>query len=66
MPERCIICGRLIEIEPNEPKKDDWWDDDDDDFIPKPKKNPSSFCQFCQAKLRKEADDAVQGPKKPI
>ncbi len=62
MPERCIICGRIIEVE-EEPKKDDFWDDEDD-FIPKPKKKTTGFCQLCEAKLRKESDDAAKGPKK--
>lgn len=65
MAQRCIICGRVIEIEPVKEEKSDWWDDEDD-FIPKPAKKPSSFCQLCQAKLRKEADDSVQGPKKQM
>lgn len=63
MSERCIICGRLVEPEV-EPKKNDMWDDEDD-FIPKPKKKSSSFCQFCEAKLRKEADDTHK-LKKPM
>lgn len=65
MSQRCIICGRMIEIKTEEEEKDDWWDDEDD-FIPKPEKKISSFCQLCEAKLRKEADDSVQGPRKPM
>ncbi|MEG6615598.1 hypothetical protein V6C27_04050 [Peptococcaceae bacterium 1198_IL3148] len=65
MADRCMICGKLIVNEPEEPEKNDLWDDEDD-FIPKPKKSTSSICQLCQAKLRKEADDVVQGPKKPM
>ncbi|WP_031514667.1 hypothetical protein [Desulfofalx alkaliphila] len=63
MSTRCIICGRLINQEEDEPKKSMW--DDEDDFIPKPKKKVSSFCQFCEAKLRKEADDTHK-PRKPM
>lgn len=62
--ERCMMCGRIMEKDSKQEKKNDWWDDDD--FIPKPAKKTSSFCQFCQAKLRKEADDSVQGVKKPM
>lgn len=54
---RCIMCGRIIIVE----KKDDPWEEEDD-FIPKPKKSVS-FCQFCEAKLRKESDDQMKGTK---
>ncbi|MDO7786087.1 hypothetical protein [Desulforamulus aquiferis] len=54
---RCIMCGRVIE---EESSKGLW--DDEDDFIPKPKKSVS-FCQLCEAKLRKESDDQMKGSK---
>ncbi|MTI79613.1 MAG: hypothetical protein FH758_01835 [Firmicutes bacterium] len=63
MPERCMMCGRPIVQE--EEKKDNFWDDEED-FIPKPKKKSSSFCQMCEAKLRKESDDSHKGPKKKM
>ncbi len=62
MPERCIICARIIEEE-TDTQEDNLWDDEED-FIPKPKKKSSSICQLCEAKLRKESDDALKGPKK--
>ncbi|CCO07109.1 hypothetical protein [Desulforamulus hydrothermalis] len=54
---RCIMCGRVIVQE----KSFDPWEDEDD-FIPKPKKTVS-FCQLCEAKLRKESDDQMKGTK---
>ena len=54
---RCIMCGRVIIIE----KSEDPWEEEDD-FIPKPKKSVS-FCQLCEAKLRKESDDQIKGTK---
>ncbi|MEW6066539.1 hypothetical protein P378_13360 [Desulforamulus profundi] len=54
---RCIMCGRVIVIE----KSVDPWGEEDD-FILKPKKSVS-FCQFCEAKLRKESDDQMKGTK---
>ncbi|AEF94217.1 hypothetical protein Desca_1358 [Desulfotomaculum nigrificans CO-1-SRB] len=54
---RCIMCGRVIVIEE---KVDPW--EEEDDFIPKPKKSVS-FCQLCEAKLRKESDDQMKGTK---
>lgn len=53
---RCIMCGRVFTVE----KTDDPWEEDD--FIPKPKKSVS-FCQLCEAKLRKESDDQMKGTK---
>ncbi|MBM7854080.1 hypothetical protein JOC37_000452 [Desulfohalotomaculum tongense] len=64
MAERCLMCGKLLEKE-EEQKNDHWWDDEDD-FIPKPKKKTASFCQMCEAKLRKESDDAHKGPRKQM
>ena len=61
MSQYCNICGKPIVIE-EDPKKDDLWADD---FIPQPKKKLTFFCQLCEAKLRKEADD-IQKPRKPI
>lgn len=63
MADRCIICGRPIEKE-EEANKGNWWEEDD--FIPKPKKKPSSFCQLCEAKIKKESDEAHKGPKKQM
>lgn len=54
---RCIMCGKIIVIEKNEKS---WYEEDD--FIPKPKKSVS-FCQICEAKLRKESNDQVKGTK---
>lgn len=56
--QRCIMCGRVIE---DEASNNSLWDDEDD-FIPKPKKSVS-FCQLCEAKLRKESDDRIKGSK---
>ena len=55
MDKRCILCGRLFEIEeaPHDP-----YDDDED--IPK---KPVSICLLCQAKLRHEADESQKSPK---
>lgn len=54
---RCIMCGKIIVIE----KSVDPWEEEDD-FIPKPKKSVS-FCQMCEAKLKKESDDQMKGTK---
>lgn len=53
---RCIMCGRILEVELSADPGDE------DDFIPKPKKS-ISFCQLCEAKLRKESDDRMKGTK---
>lgn len=58
MALRCVMCGRVIE---EEVKANDPWEDEDD-FIPKPKKNVS-FCQLCEARLKKEAEDQQKGTK---
>jgi len=54
---RCIMCGKVFEIELS---FDPW--EEEDDFIPKPQKTVS-FCQLCEAKLRKESDDRMKGSK---
>lgn len=54
---RCIMCGKIIE---SEVTGSTW--EDEDDFITKPKKSVS-FCQLCEAKLRKESDDRMKGSK---
>lgn len=55
---RCIMCGQVLEIAP----ASEW--EEENDFIPKPQKSVS-FCQLCEAKLRKESDDQMKG-RKPI
>lgn len=56
METRCIMCGRIIELETF--TKDPYEDDDD-----MPKKKPISFCQLCEAKLRYESDESQKMPK---
>jgi len=59
----CSICGRLIEKEEEKSTGGDWLEQA---LEPKPKqKQQTIFCQLCEAKLRKEADDS-QKPRKPI
>ncbi len=55
MDKRCMLCGRLFEIEEAAP---DPYDDEDD--IPK---KSTSICLLCQAKLRHEADESQKSPK---
>ncbi|MGB9802373.1 hypothetical protein [Desulfofundulus sp.] len=58
MGTRCIMCGRIIEIEQFNP---DPYDDYEDEDL-KPKKS-ILICQLCEAKLRHEADEAQKNPK---
>lgn len=55
MANRCIMCGRIIEIEEVVP--DPFADEDE-----APKK-PLLICLFCQAKLKHEADESQKAPK---
>lgn len=57
MKTRCMLCGRVIEIEEF---KSELLDEDDEDML---KKRSLQVCQFCQAKLKREADDSQKAPK---
>ncbi|RKO67212.1 hypothetical protein D7024_09780 [Desulfofundulus salinus] len=59
MGGRCIMCGRLVEVEEFNP---DSYDDYEDEDL-QPKKSSILICQLCQAKLRHEADEAQKIPK---
>ncbi|MGQ9825570.1 MAG: hypothetical protein ACUVSK_11380 [Desulfotomaculales bacterium] len=54
---RCLLCGRIIEVEEF---KGDLFDEEEDEGQ---KKKPLQICQICQAKLRHEADEAQKVPK---
>lgn len=56
MKTRCMLCGRVIEVEV---LNTDPYEDEDE----MPKKKPLHVCQMCEAKLRKEADDSQKVPK---
>jgi len=53
--QRCILCGRNFEIEES---KSDPYEDEEDQL-----KKPPAFCQICQAKLKREADETQKIPK---
>lgn len=56
--KKCIMCGRLFDPDQMvQENKNPYLDDND-----VPKKEPS-FCQMCQAKIRREADDSQKVPK---
>jgi len=57
---RCIVCGRLIEIEEFSPPEDDDYYDYEEE---KARQKKVLFCQICEAKLRREADEAQKNPK---
>ncbi len=57
MKSRCMLCGKIIEVEVASPEP---YDDDDEDM---PKKKSLSVCMMCEAKLRKEADESQKIPK---
>lgn len=56
MKTRCMLCGRVIEIEefPADPYEDK------EDLS---KKRSLQVCQLCQAKLKHEADESQKVPK---
>ncbi|MCL0107996.1 hypothetical protein M1N70_03345 [Peptococcaceae bacterium] len=58
----CSICGRLIEKKEDKTPSGDWIEEA---LALKPKQKSTVFCQMCEAKLRKEADDS-QKPRKPM
>lgn len=57
MKQKCIMCGRTIEIEEFKPGP---YDADDDDL---PAKKPVFFCQMCEAKIKNESDQSQKVPK---
>ncbi len=59
MKSRCMLCGKLIEVEAVSPDPDPF-DDDDEDM---PKKKSLLVCMMCEAKLRKEADESQKIPQ---
>ena len=56
MKTRCMLCGRVIEIE--DPPADPYEDEEN-----LPKKRSMQVCQLCQAKLKHEADESQKAPK---
>lgn len=58
---RCIMCGRMLEIEEFQPSSDDDYYEEYEDE--KTKRKSVLFCQICEAKLRHEADEAQRNPK---
>lgn len=57
--KKCIMCGRLFDPEQVAQQNKNPYLDEDDDL---PKKEPS-FCQLCEARIRREADDSQKVPK---
>lgn len=56
MKTRCMLCGRVIEIE-------DFTTDPYEEEEDRPKRRSPQVCQICQAKLKHEADEAQKTPK---
>lgn len=57
MTIRCIMCGKIIEVEEFNPT--DPYEDEEEE---RPRKKVL-FCQFCEAKLKKEAEGQQKTPK---
>lgn len=53
MEKRCILCGRMFTVE-------DLTEQEEEDGLPR---KTVSVCQLCQAKLKREADEAQKEPK---
>jgi hypothetical protein len=55
--KRCIICGRAFETKV--------LDDSvlEGDLFTGPPEKSTSFCSFCEAKIKKEAEDTQKEPK---
>lgn len=59
---RCIMCGRMVEVEQFHPDpEDDYYEEEEKELARK--KSPLLICQFCEAKLRHEADESQKNPK---
>jgi NAD-dependent SIR2 family protein deacetylase len=53
---RCMLCGKVFETEPT--VEASLWSDEE-----RQRKSTLSVCPLCQAKVKKEADDAQKLPK---
>ncbi|MBC7105735.1 MAG: hypothetical protein H5T97_07335 [Firmicutes bacterium] len=56
MESRCMLCGKTFEVEPA--VEASLWSDEE-----RRRRSTLSVCPLCQAKVKKEADDAQKLPK---